>query len=339
MRDATESTSFRSASGTNRARDALRRGQPCRGVGSTNFSTDERIARLAGSGHGVASRQELLTLGVTPDEIRHRLRTGRLRPLLPGVYAVGHEALSYRGKWRAAVAATLPDSALSFWSGAQLAGFSAPLSGPIHITAERPRRSLPGIVVHRGALPPAEVTTRWGIPVTAPARTLLDLAAVADERTLKRLVREAEYLRLITHESLAGILDRYPRRRGRAKLRRLVERATAGWDLTRSELEDRFLDFCSRRGLPSPETNVQLVVGERTFEVDCLWREAGLIAELDGHAAHATEGAFERDRRRDRVLLAAGFRSVRITWRQLHFEPDDLDRDLRQAIADYADRR
>ena len=43
-----------------------------------------------------------------------------------------------------------------------------------------------------------------------------------------------------------------------------------------------------------------------------------MIAELDGHASHATTAGFERDRARDRALQAAGWRVIRITWRQLH---------------------
>ena len=73
-------------------------------------------------------------------------------------------------------------------------------------------------------------------------------------------------------------------------------------------------------------------VGDRWFEVDCLWRAERLIVELDGRTFHYTAAAFERDRERDRLLLAAGWRVIRITWRQLIREPARLVRDLRAVL-------
>jgi very-short-patch-repair endonuclease len=59
-----------------------------------------------------------------------------------------------------------------------------------------------------------------------------------------------------------------------------------------------------------------------------VWRRSRLIAELDGRAVHGTAAAFERDRARDRALNAAGWRVVRITWRQLSEEARELAEDL-----------
>ena len=101
---------------------------------------------------------------------------------------------------------------------------------------------------------------------------------------------------------------------------------------TRSELEDRFLLFCRRRGLPLPETNVELAVRGRTLNVDCVWRKARVVLELDGRRAHDTATAFEADRSRDRALVAAGWRPTRATWTHLHAEADALEADLRAAL-------
>jgi len=96
----------------------------------------------------------------------------------------------------------------------------------------------------------------------------------------------------------------------------------------RSELEERFQDFLIRAGLPLPQTNV-IVEG---FEVDCVWPEQRLIVELDGHATHSAAHAFELDRARDRRLEAAGWRVIRITWRQLVEEPEQVEADLRRLL-------
>ena len=58
-----------------------------------------------------------------------------------------------------------------------------------------------------------------------------------------------------------------------------------------------------------------------------------MIVELDGHATHGTRASFEDDRARDRALVAAGWRVIRITWRQLRDEPEAVARDLRAALA------
>ena len=76
------------------------------------------------------------------------------------------------------------------------------------------------------------------------------------------------------------------------------------------------MDLIRRAGLPAPETN-QRVEG---YEVDLVWREQRLIAEIDGYAFHSTRCSFEEDRRRDRLLVSRGWRVIRITWRQMQDE-------------------
>jgi hypothetical protein len=184
---------------------------------------------------------------------------------------------------------------------------------------------------HRSSLPDDEITIKDGIPVTTAPRTLFDLAAVVSHGQLARAVNEAEIRRLWDPLSLPNLLKRHPRRPGAAAIRSLI--ATPGLRVTRSELEDRFLAFLARLGLPLPATNVSMRVGGCWIEADCVWHEERLIAELDGHTTHRTRAAFETDRTRDRMLTAAGWRVIRITWRQLHDDPEGLGRDLRVFLA------
>jgi very-short-patch-repair endonuclease len=67
--------------------------------------------------------------------------------------------------------------------------------------------------------------------------------------------------------------------------------------------------------------------------VDALWRRQRLIAELDGHAAHATPAAVERDRRRELTLRSAGFSVLRYAWAQVTGDPEAVLADLRGALA------
>jgi hypothetical protein len=181
---------------------------------------------------------------------------------------------------------------------------------------------------HSSALKPDEVTNVKGITVTTVARTLLDLATVLKRRPLERVVNEAEVRRYADPVGLPALLDRYPRRRGTAAIREILAQARVGATVTRSELEERFLRFLANWGLPRPELNASIAVRGGFVEADCVWRVSRLIAELDGRAVHGTAAAFERDRARDRAVGAAGWRVIRITWRQVSEEARELAIDL-----------
>ncbi|HSS05218.1 MAG TPA: DUF559 domain-containing protein [Solirubrobacterales bacterium] len=168
--------------------------------------------------------------------------------------------------------------------------------------------------------------------MTTVSRTLLDFAAVVTPEEFERAVREAEVLRLPERPPLSELLARHPRRRGARAVRTTLERLSRlPIGVTRSRLEDRFLRFAARAGLPMPETNVILSLGDRKYEADCIWREQRLIIELDGYEAHGTRAAFEGDRERDRRLQAAGWTVARATWRQLDGEAA-LARDIRTLL-------
>lgn len=85
-------------------------------------------------------------------------------------------------------------------------------------------------------------------------------------------------------------------------------------------------------GLPRPHLNADLAIGGRFVEVDCLWRRQRLAAELDGRAVHAREAAFESDKLRDRQLLVAGWKTMRVTWLQFQEEPGAVADDLRALL-------
>ena len=203
-------------------------------------------------------------------------------------------------------------------------------AGPVEVTTTRKPKQRAGIRSHYSPLGPDEVTLHEAIPVTSPPRTRFDLAAVVSIEQLRRAANEAEIRRLWDAISLADLLDRHPRRPGAAAVRAMI--ATPGAGVTRSALEELFLGLVNDARLPRPETNVALWIGGQFIEVDCLWREQRVIVELDGYETHRTRAAYENDRARDRMLTAAGWHVMRVTWRQLHEEPDAILRDLRALL-------
>jgi very-short-patch-repair endonuclease len=140
-------------------------------------------------------------------------------------------------------------------------------------------------------------------------RTLADLSHSAATPLLELAVEDARRRRLVTRKSMLAAAARAPR------LRALLD---AGPAFTRSQAERRMVELIRKAGLPAPDYNVR-VAG---YEVDVLWREDGLVVEIDGYAYHSGRAAFERDRARDAHLMTAGLRVLRITWRQLADEPE-----------------
>ncbi len=227
----------------------------------------------------------------------------------------------------AAVLAGGPGAVLSYRSAGMHWGLARG-DHVVEVTVPVRRRARAGIRGHEATLAPDERTIHEAIPVTTPTRTLFDLASVLRERQLERAINEAEVRRLWDRTSLAALLERYPRHRGNPIIRSALERRRQGATVTRSELEELFVELLDAAGLPRPELNA-LIEG---FEVDAVWRDRRLIVELDGRGFHSTAAAFERDRARDRALQAAGWRVVRLTYRQLRDMPEAVLADLRRLL-------
>ncbi len=291
------------------------------------------ISVLADRQHGVVSRSQLIARGLSERMIDRRIERGWLHIVHPGAYAVGRRGLSREGRWMAAVLAGGRGAVLSHRSAAELWRLLPPLAGPADVTIRRWRRRTRNIIWHCSVLPSDEVTSLGPIPVTTVARTLLDLAAVAKPHVLEEAMREAEHRRLADSPSLADLLERYPGRRGAGRVKAVLATGVADLGVTREELERRFLRFLDRYRLPRPRLNYPIQLPGRLVIADCAWPERRLIAELDGRAFHDNARAFESDRARDRALLVAGWRTVRITWRQLHDAPALLAGELAALLA------
>jgi hypothetical protein len=292
------------------------------------------VAELARGQHGVVSRGQLLDLGLGPDAIKHRVRAGRLHRIHAGVYAVGHTAITIRGRWMAAVLASGDGAVLSHRSATALWGIWGSGAGEVHVTVPRKIRSHRQIRRHFGDLPGDEVAIKDGIPVTSAARAVLDLAADKGEAAAETALREMEYLGIYGPVSLPALLERYPRHRGTPIVEFCLERLRDDpGGRVRSPLEEVFLPFLDEHGIPRPKLNAWLSVGEDRYQADCLWPDARLVGELDGFKSHGTKRAFREDRKRDRRLGVAGYHVVRITEDQVLDEPSEVAGDLWALLA------
>jgi len=252
------------------------------------------------------TRRQLLDAGMTVREIERRLERGELSRLHAGVYLLGGWVTQHTRK-AAAVLACGPGTAVSHISAAYLRAFLPypEREVPTHVTV-RSRNSGPrrGAVVHRTRrLEADEIGHRFGIPVTSPARTLIDLASCASRDALERALAETFAVRLTDRARMLAALERAGRKRGTATLRELLDARRAPARL-RSPAERGMLELIRAAGLPEPEVNAR--VGR--WEVDFFWPQHGLVVEVDGYGAHSSPTAFERDRIKAAELEDAGSR-------------------------------
>ncbi len=291
------------------------------------------MAELARRQYGIVDDADLRELGFGRGAVQHQLKLGRLHRLYPGVYAVGHTHLTLRGRWLAAVRACGEGALLSHRTGAVSWNVMRAIGGAIHVTVVRSQRPKRGIVLHqvRSLDDRDRAISDDGIPVTSLARTLLDVAETEPSRTLRRAWDEADRLMLLDVAAIQELCERSHGRHGLKPIAQLLGEMRPAPN-TKRELEAMFFDFCRGRRLPLPACNV-LVEG---YEVDAFWPARRLVVELDSWEFHRGRRAFERDRERDAVLQAAGYRVIRITWRRLTQHPAEVATLIRRLTAQTA---
>jgi very-short-patch-repair endonuclease len=185
------------------------------------------------------------------------------------------------------------------------------------------------VTVHRvRALHPDDLAERDGIPVTSVARTLLDNAEVLPRRQVVRMIEQAERMGIFDLRAVERMIERSRGRHGVKPLRPAIAAVEGEPPRVNSDWERDFLDFCEEHGLSKPELNSRV----KGYEVDALWRDQKLIVELDSYSFHRHRAAFEDDRRKDGTLQLAGYIVLRITWRRVESEPEEVARLLRLRV-------
>lgn len=291
------------------------------------------MARMAERQYGVVALAQLRELGCRPGWVQWAVETRRLHPLYRGVFAVGHRRISTRGRWLAAVLACGDGALLSHCFGGVLVGMLERTRGPIQVTVPRHVRSRAGIRIFTTAdLVAADRTVVDAIPCASVPRTLLGIAAV-DPSSLPGAIAQAEKRHLLDLTALDSLIARSPRRPGVPALRRALAEHRVEYEWTHGRLEERFFSLCRRAGFPRPAVNAHVTVEGWSGEVDFSWPSLRLIVETDGFATHGDREAFESDRLRDQHLVAAGWRVIRVTWRQVVFEPERVVRTLARLTA------
>jgi very-short-patch-repair endonuclease len=280
------------------------------------------LARYAARQHHVVSRAELLSLGWSEDGIRHLVAAERLFRIHRGVYVVGRRDLTREGRWMAAVLACPTGAALSHLSAAVLWELLERDSPRPHVLvpAAASNRGLRGIHVHRSSdFTEEEVEVRDAIRATTPLRTLVDLSrGPLPSPSLNAAVRQAARLHHVDLQQLRGIRRLEP-------IVRLYD-PLAG--LTESDFEVIFLEMCKRFRLPPPVP--QFRFGE--VRADFAWPLHRVAVECQSRRWHANDVNYVTDRRKARVIRAAGFELLPFTWAEVRYEPAAVAAEIRATL-------
>lgn len=288
---------------------------------------DGIVARIAKRQHGVVARRQLLAAGISERWIDRRLGKGLLIRVYPGVYRVGHAAPSMEADYMAAVLACGEGSKLGGCAAAALLGLVRARPIPDAEVFAPTNRRIAGIETHHERNPdPRDRMLYKGIPITTPARTLVDLAAAVSATELARAVHQAGVLHDTEPEDIEKVLQRRPNAKGAADLRTIL---WGDGEQVLSKLEKAFIELLKDNQLPLPKTNRP--AGGRL--VDCRWPEHKLTVELDSYRYHRSRHAFELDRRRERQAYARGDQFRRYTWGDVVERPDSVLRELRAVLA------
>ena len=269
-----------------------------------------QVAGFAGARHRVIHVREFAALGISHGSITRWIARGRLRREHRGVYVYGGGELSLEGRLYAAAVAIGDDAAISHISAAVLHGFW-PYAVPavVDVTVPRDLRSRRGIRVHQvtESLERA-VAIDFDIPVTTPARTIVDLAGTMySDHAFRRVVHEAQVQRKVTIAELREEIR--PRCAGAA---RLADEIAGGPKPTRSGFEDWVVEVLRRHDFPPFETNVHPPGTPDWIEVDVLFRAQKLVIEVDGDRFHSTQFRREFDARKQAMVESAGYRVLRV---------------------------
>ncbi len=269
------------------------------------------------------------------------MAAGKLTEVLPGVYAFAgvpptdRQRLMAACLWAGDGAVASHRAAGSLWD---IEGFTAaPVEISTTVGGSRPPK---GVVCHRVAsMPPPEaplkapdpgrdVTRRQGIPVTTPARTLLDLGAVAGKRRVERAMHQLLRRGLVSVERLQRIVDEAGGRgrRGAGVLRGILKACGPAYIPPESELEARVFNLLRGSGLPMPvpQYRIRDQDGNVILRADFAFVEDWLALLIDGYSVHSDREAWYEDRRKRNAVVVLGWRVLVITYDDLCNRPHEV---------------
>jgi len=284
-------------------------------------SVDAQVEKIAKRQHGLISWSQLQNLRVTRHQIRRRVRTGQWLRELPGVWRMSWAEPSWIQRvWCASLWAG-PGACLSHRTAAQLWELDGAKLDRVEVSGEtRQRKHCDWLIFHRTAAIPRQMQRiRNGVPLTSPARTLVDLATVCPENALERAIEHAFRRRISSANEVHQVLWRLPteRKAGTRRLARLLEQGVFSPEM-HSELERQALRMFRRFSLPEPICQYEVTADDLVLGfVDFAWPKAKVIVEAEGFQFHSGRKIWESDIDRYNAITLRGWKVLRLTHADL----------------------
>ena len=283
-----------------------------------------RLANDARYQHGVFSRRQALDSGVSARLVRRRLTAGLWVEPANNVYADSGLSMTASAWQWAAVLSCGERAVVSHRSAAQIWGM--PVSAPPRPEVSVPNwlHPRPGPQVNMRAItvPLLDVQNFHGLPVTSRQRTVLDCLLTLPPNQGRTMLD-----RVLQHGwvQVPGIVRAVHEARGRhgvARARAVLAGADPG---TASEAERVALALLTSGGVTGWVGNYKLLIGGQVVAIlDLAFPDLRLAIEIDGWAWHSDPERFQEDRRRQNVLVAAGWTMLRFTWADLVERPEQV---------------
>jgi very-short-patch-repair endonuclease len=287
------------------------------GAEKRKTSWDDVLA-LARRQHGAVALRQLQALDFSDKAVKHAVAIRRLHATdSRAVYAVGRRELDRLGRLSAALLATGDDSVLVDEHAGALWRIWRPRDRVIHVNVPPGdgHRSRDGVVVHHRRLQPGEVTRNFSLRVTSPVRTIIDLSVGRDERTVERLINDADARNVLRADTLRAELDRRRGQPGVPVLTSILDRDS--FVLTDSELERLFVPLAIEAGRPKPRSQQRF----GPHRVDFFFAELNLVVECDSLRYHRTAQQQAEDIARDHAHVKAEREWIRFTHHQIAHDP------------------
>jgi very-short-patch-repair endonuclease len=283
----------------------------------SGMTIDKAIAELGSRQYGLAELGQLAAVGVRRHHVDSRLASGHLERVRPGVFAIAGTPPYFEQAVLAAVLAAGPHAVASHSTAAVIWDLPLVEHEVLELTTSRPHWArMPGVRAHRTrAFLKCEHTVQRRIPVTTVARTLVDLSGSFSVAQLGRMTDRALRRGRLGLDDLRKCVAGLPPAPGRHPTRivRVLRRRLAGYDPGESDLEMRFVRAIVAAGLPEPELQHRLVLGNRRCRIDLAYPDLLIAVEIDSWEYHGTRTAFDEDRARANDLVVAGWRVLRFT--------------------------
>ncbi len=280
------------------------------------------LRNLAGRQEGVVSRSQALRAGLSEGMIKFRVRSGRWQQIYPGVYTTFTGVLGRSPRLWAAVLSAGPGAMLSHETAAELQRLADKPTETVHLTVpvQRHIKAPAGVSLHRSARAMEAVQGRTYPPRTRVEETVLDLTQTATtfDDVCGWITRA--FARDLTDEGrLRAAMDQRTRLHWRADLQELIAAAADGDHSVLEYRYDRDVERAHR--LPEPVRQAPFATPNGTRgRRDRLYREYGLIVELDGQLAHPAEDQW-RDKARDNAAAVGGTQTLRYGWTAVRWHP------------------